>query len=494
MIDTQKYYKILRLHPGASQHEIKQAYRELAKQWHPDRFPNNPEKQQIAEELIKRLNEAYQALRIVSKPLNDVVSRSTPSSQLNTYSTRPTNPERYYNQGAENAKQRDYQNAIDAFTMAIRLNPNYAEAYRYRGLVFSVLGYENRAESDLLKANQLELKQTVESTQPAERHSSPEAQSPMPSSSQEPLSTLQCSWECVHTLIGHSDSVTSVVVVQGNKMLASGSRDGTIGLWNLRTRECFATLEGHSAAVQCLAMSPDGQILASGSKDCTIKLWHLRTGSLIRILAGHSDIVTSVVFTPNRHTLISAGWDHQIGVWDITSGKLIRTLVGHSAPIRAIALSSDSRILVSGGDDQCLKVWDLQTGTLVQTIANPDHQILALAMSRDQQDVLLGNNSGEIQRWTIDQAILTDTQVGHMGKIWAIATQANGELFASGGDDHTVKIWSSEGLQHTLTDHDDAVLAVNFSSDGQLLASASADETIRVWQLESTPIESIPST
>ena len=56
------YYKVLDLQPGASQKDIKQAYKDLVLVWHPDRFPNSPRLQKIAEEKIKEINTAYNNL------------------------------------------------------------------------------------------------------------------------------------------------------------------------------------------------------------------------------------------------------------------------------------------------------------------------------------------------------------------------------------------------------------------------------------------------
>ena len=63
MVDLDKYYAILGLQPGATQKEIKQAYLDLAKVWHPDRFPNDPRLQQKAQEKLKEINEAYSHLK-----------------------------------------------------------------------------------------------------------------------------------------------------------------------------------------------------------------------------------------------------------------------------------------------------------------------------------------------------------------------------------------------------------------------------------------------
>ncbi len=150
-LDIHDAYEILGLKLGASQIEVKQAYRKLVKIWHPDRFFEQQEKQK-AEERIKEINEAYNQLKYYqpiaaneSSPLNDT------EIQIHRFDA-----EAFYELGREYVSKRMYTEAIANFTHAIRLNPKYIKAYKYRGLICSELGYEYRATADLNKAAQLE--------------------------------------------------------------------------------------------------------------------------------------------------------------------------------------------------------------------------------------------------------------------------------------------------------------------------------------------------
>lgn len=57
------HYQVLEIEPGASQAEIKQAYKDLTSVWHPDRFLNNPRLRQKAENKLKEINVAYEFLK-----------------------------------------------------------------------------------------------------------------------------------------------------------------------------------------------------------------------------------------------------------------------------------------------------------------------------------------------------------------------------------------------------------------------------------------------
>lgn len=150
-LDIHDAYEILDLKPGASQIEVKQAYRKLVKLWHPDRFFDQQEKQK-AEERIKEINEAYNQLKYY-QPIAQ--NESSPANYTEIHIHR-FDAEAFYELGRENVRKRMYQEAIANFTHAIRLNPKYIKAYKYRGLICSELGYEYRATADLNKAAQLE--------------------------------------------------------------------------------------------------------------------------------------------------------------------------------------------------------------------------------------------------------------------------------------------------------------------------------------------------
>lgn len=70
-----------------------------------------------------------------------------------------------------------------------------------------------------------------------------------------------------------------------------------------------------------LAWSPNGKVLASGSEDFTIKLWNGSTGQLVSTLTAHRGRVNSLVWSSDGKVLVSGAEDHTIKLWNATTGK-----------------------------------------------------------------------------------------------------------------------------------------------------------------------------
>ncbi len=245
------------------------------------------------------------------------------------------------------------------------------------------------------------------------------------------------------------------------------------------------TLGSHTATVLSVAAGITSPLVASGSYDNTVKLWNRNSSEDVRSLA-HQGRVNDLVFTSDAQRLVTGSGSGNISLWDVLSGELITTLTGNSGRITSVALSLDDTVMAAGSGDGAVKTWILAQGNEFaspNTLEAIGPKINALTFHPIDPNLLFsGDQEGAVRVWDLAEQANILTLEDNIDRIVSLSVNNDGYV-AAGSYDATIRIWSTENgqLNNLLKGHNFVVSDVAFSPDGMLLASASYDETIKIW-------------
>ncbi|MEG4072461.1 WD40 repeat domain-containing protein [Microcoleus sp. Pol14C2] len=211
--------------------------------------------------------------------------------------------------------------------------------------------------------------------------------------------------ELQHTSLGHEAEISAIVVSPDSQVIASGSADTTIKIWNLETGKLICTFGNlltwgaHKAGIVSLAFSPIAQTLASSSSDGTIKLWNLRSRECSQTIKGYANCLA---LSPDGQTLATGGWDRNIQLRQLSNPDSSITLAGHFNSINAIAFSPDGRTVVSASADGNIKFWNASTGENFYTISGHQISVTCLTFSSDGETIISGSIDKTIKIWGVN--------------------------------------------------------------------------------------------
>ena len=306
--------------------------------------------------------------------------------------------------------------------------------------------------------------------------------------------------------------VLSVAISPEGNMIAGGKADNTIQLWSFDNSSSYHMeeaadkehiLNGHDGSVTSIVFSPDGSILASGSDDGTIRLWEASGGSHKSTLEHGS--VTSIVFSPDSKMLASGSNNGTIRLWESETrfgkNRCITTLDepkidvyptifisdNSQKAVTSVAFSLNDSILASGYSDGTIYLWDIRT-------------LIPFVKRDSNEDRLFWHTNRDLSKNRIA------LEKKHTDSIQSLDFNSDGRTLASGSKDQTICIWDTKASQHlaTLKKHTNTVFSVVFQGkqpinedrsqyaarsesteiqDNQLV-SESTDGSIRFWNTE----------
>lgn len=283
--------------------------------------------------------------------------------------------------------------------------------------------------------------------------------------------------------LGHRDAIVALAISPSGKLLASGSRDQTVRLWDLPTETLLQTCVGHSNLVNVVVFTPDERLLVSGGGDNTIQLWDCSTGKSIATLTGHSGWVLALAITPDGKTLVSSSADGSIKLWDLQTYQEYATLNGHLGWVSALAISPDGQLLVSGSHDRTLRLWNLETGECLHSLSGHADRILCVSISANGRQ-LVSLSRETLKRWHLPRRKLLQTLPMGDDRTLSLAVSPNQRLLVYSRA-HQIELsrLGQKSVLQRFSGHRDPVTALVVSPDSKTLVSGGQEGSLQIWRI-----------
>lgn len=202
------------------------------------------------------------------------------------------------------------------------------------------------------------------------------------------LLTVDSDWNAVlQTLEGHTDCINSAVFSNNGTLIASGSNDETVKIWNVAIGKEERTLEGYTSLIKSVVFSNDGTLIASGSGDETVKIWDVATG--INVKSFDASRISNVVsFTDDDSVLVTGAGRFSLGFRDVgtlhsseSEPKLGSTEVQGEVGARlGFGINRNNIWITAGGPDGRKVLWlplDFRPSVLA-TLTEPSGSVLVI--------------------------------------------------------------------------------------------------------------------
>lgn len=354
--------------------------------------------------------------------------------------------------------------------------------------------------------------------------------------------TTELSPAQIASLSSHTGTVLCMSFSADGKLLATGSEDKTMRIWNTGDWTLRSILRGYDSAIQCVAFSPDGRLLAwggDGSRFSKVKIWNFQKAcehATLRLeFNSWPSRAYSVAFSPNSQAL-AVGSSGPLRVFDLLSGETFTRQWQRSVPsyTYSVTFSPDGNTVAAGchggdiGDTvETVRQWKWRDNREGDTLVGGNDKFMSLshsevrgvvAFSDDGKSLMritsgasestprsgfggFGPQVGSLKEWSLEDGSLVNLfEVPH-GNAYALTISESRLLIASangpkgrfanrmrrtGEQQSILKLWDShfQTTSNVTTGHVGGVGVVTFSPDGSLVATAGKSRNIvKVWDV-----------
>jgi WD40 repeat protein len=243
--------------------------------------------------------------------------------------------------------------------------------------------------------------------------------------------------------------------------------------------------------VTCAAFSPDGKLLATGSRDQTVKIWDVAGRGLVTTLNAATGAVWTVAFTPEGNSLVTSGLGSTL-LWNCDSWQPLKTFPGQTASVPqagSLLAISEANLFYWWQPPGAVSIWDYSTGEKIRELPKPGR---AIAFAPDGKTLAVGDRPGDIHLWDVASGEITRT-LGTAKSAWSLAFAPDGKQLLAVAGAQELLLWdlTTNAPPQKVEAHSMSTWAAIFSPDATTLATASSDQTLRLTDATTLRVKNI---
>lgn len=345
--------------------------------------------------------------------------------------------------------------------------------------------------------------------------------------------------KCVATLDKHFSRVTSMAITSDGSTLLSAGRDKVVNLWDLRDYSCKLTVPTYEMVEAVCAIPPGSafdSFLSSYNqqtikKKCRsleihfitvgergiVRMWNADSACLYEQKSSDVTIssemddskrgFTAATVLPSNQGLLCVTADQQLLLYttvEVPEKKmeliLSKRLVGYNEEILDLKfLGEEEQYLAVATNIEQVQVYDLSSMSCSYVLAGHSEIVLCLdtcALSSGKILIVTGSKDNSVRLWDSESRCCVGVGTGHMGAVGAVAFSKKLRNFlVSGSSDHTIKVWSFDGLSDdaeqpmnlkakaVVAAHGKDINSLAVAPNDSLVCTGSQDRTACVWRL-----------
>jgi WD40 repeat protein len=302
--------------------------------------------------------------------------------------------------------------------------------------------------------------------------------------------------------IGHTDMISSIACSPDGRMMATGSWDNSIKIWQINSGKLLNSFQT-GGDVRSIAFSPDGKYIVAGIEESSsnptsfVELWEVNKGERVHMFP-KAGAIRSVAFSENGLFFAAAdAYDGPTRIWDINTFKLIKNLP--TSRISLVAISPDNEnIALAGYND--ISIWNIRKGKIKHTFKNPGGFLNSISFSPDGRFLVAAGRvnyskfkgwDSTICLWEVSSGKMIRTFEGHHSEVSSVVFSHDGLRLLSGSSDSTAKLWDVSSGKEVRTYHAHAgqLTCITFSQDDKYICAGGWDKTAILWRTnDSEPI------